>query len=548
MSLKKLLMELPEDVIMECAKDSSDQKTSKEYYKKILDEYKEFSGWNIKYEMMRDAKSTLTSSGIKVGTLFDLASGRGNDLNRWLSLKIPNVVGLEFDPKQMKMAIDRYRKNRRKKEIRVSYFQGSAIDYDRIREVIKHEQVSLISNNFAANYFFETKKTGDSFLKAVSDSLIEGGIFIGTAADGDVIEMLYKLTGSSEMDTDLYYIKKDPKIKNKYKFRINTPYFDEYTAEEFILKKQRLVDDAKKFNMVPYAITPGVPAIFNFLQQPLVKSVITKKYYQRPVGIASLYFGFSFIKASKRLLNNIENPKPIIIIPYRNRKKDLNELFETLPDDIDVLVAKQSGSKKSKESEIQEEPFNRGLLINTAVAALRNSDYNYYIIHDVDLIPDDDLLDYYYTYPINPIHLGHYGQRYSQNSENIFKTKYADKQSHFLGGILSINKDDYEKINGFPNNFKGWGGEDDALRNRLSKNHIAYVVPPVGSVTDLEDLTIREKLDLLKKSNTMIKTDVKKQLVSKDRTDWLKNGLRQTKVQKLKEKDMASRTVLTIKI
>jgi hypothetical protein len=538
MSLRKLLMELPEDIIRECVKDASDQPTSKEYYKKILDEYKEFSGWNIKFEMLRNAKGTLTSSGIKVDTLLDLASGRGNDLNRWLTLKIPNVVGLEFDPKQMKMAIDRYIKNRRKKEIRVSYFQGSAIDYERIRSVIKHEQVPLISNNFAANYFFETKKTGDSFLKAVSDSLIEGGIFIGTAADGDVIEMLYKLTGKNEMDTDLYYIKKDPKIKNKYKFRINTPYFEEYTAEEFILKKQRLVDDAKKFDLVPYAITPGVPAIFNFLQQPLVKSTITKKYYQRPVGIASLYFGFSFIKASKRLLDNIDNPKPIIIIPYRKRKKDLVKLFDVLPDDIDILVARQTGV----------EPFNRGLLINTAVASLRNMGYNYYIIHDVDLIPDKDLLEYYYTYPINPIHLGHYGQRYSQNSENIFKTKYADKDSHFLGGVLSINKDHYETINGFPNNFKGWGGEDDVLRNRLSKNQIAYVIPPVGSVTDLEDLTIREKLDLLKESNSMIKTDVKKQLVSKDRTDWLKNGLRQTKVQKTKEKEMASRPVLTIKI
>ncbi len=36
----------------------------------------------------------------------------------------------------------------------------------------------------------------------------------------------------------------------------------------------------------------------------------------------------------------------------------------------------------------------------------------------------------------------------------------------YFGGVSSMSKDQYLKINGFPNNYWGWGGEDDDIYNR----------------------------------------------------------------------------------
>ena len=37
----------------------------------------------------------------------------------------------------------------------------------------------------------------------------------------------------------------------------------------------------------------------------------------------------------------------------------------------------------------------------------------------------------------------------------------------YTGGVLAIRRSQFEDINGFSNEFWGWGGEDDDLNNRL---------------------------------------------------------------------------------
>lgn len=38
--------------------------------------------------------------------------------------------------------------------------------------------------------------------------------------------------------------------------------------------------------------------------------------------------------------------------------------------------------------------------------------------------------------------------------------------NEFFGGVSGLTVKQFEKINGFPNAFWGWGGEDDDLWNR----------------------------------------------------------------------------------
>ncbi len=42
--------------------------------------------------------------------------------------------------------------------------------------------------------------------------------------------------------------------------------------------------------------------------------------------------------------------------------------------------------------------------------------------------------------------------------------RYNDYQ--YFGGAIAMTSDQIEKINGFPNQFFGWGGEDDEIRFR----------------------------------------------------------------------------------
>lgn len=39
----------------------------------------------------------------------------------------------------------------------------------------------------------------------------------------------------------------------------------------------------------------------------------------------------------------------------------------------------------------------------------------------------------------------------------------------YIGGAVAFSKEDFKRINGFPNNFWGWGGEDDEMRHRINE-------------------------------------------------------------------------------
>lgn len=209
---------------------------------------------------------------------------------------------------------------------------------------------------------------------------------------------------------------------------------------------------------------------------------------------------------------NIVTKKGLIIIPFRDsadhlRQKQLDKTLAFFDDVLNPNLLEYRVIKQPHDNKL----FNRGLLLNTGID---KNPADYYILHDADLIPDKALLEQYYQYPVTPIHLGYRGQRWS-GSDN----------KKFIGGILSINKYDFYRANGFPNDFWGWGGEDDALSTRLQINGIQVSVPLVGSVTDLENLTVEQKLAGLK--STGQKNQIKREQLARDKKTWHKNGIRQ---------------------
>lgn len=89
------------------------------------------------------------------------------------------------------------------------------------------------------------------------------------------------------------------------------------------------------------------------------------------------------------------------------------------------------------------------------VEALKEYDYECFVFSDVDLVPMDDR-NFYRCFP-NPRHL----------AVGMDKFNFGLPYKTFFGGVSSLSKDQFLAINGFPNTYWGWGGEDDDVYKRI---------------------------------------------------------------------------------
>ena len=101
--------------------------------------------------------------------------------------------------------------------------------------------------------------------------------------------------------------------------------------------------------------------------------------------------------------------------------------------------------------------FNRGKLLNLGYHISASEGYDTFILHDVDLLPSMNLMQHYRSRPdANPVHIAKVWNRYNNNPD-------------YFGGIVVFDKRQYESINGYPNNYWGWGGEDDEMMLRVKE-------------------------------------------------------------------------------
>ncbi|XP_042274319.1 beta-1,4-galactosyltransferase 1 [Thunnus maccoyii] len=159
--------------------------------------------------------------------------------------------------------------------------------------------------------------------------------------------------------------------------------------------------------------------------------------------------------------------KVAIIIPFRKRDEHLkywlyylHPILQRQQLDYGVYVINQDG----------EQIFNRAKLLNVGYTeALKEYDYECFIFSDVDLIPMDDRNTYKCF--SQPRHL----------SVSMDKFGFRLPYNQYFGGVSSMSKEQYLKINGFPNNYWGWGGEDDDIYNRLASKGMS-ISRPSGEV------------------------------------------------------------------
>ncbi|KAI1892168.1 hypothetical protein AGOR_G00130490 [Albula goreensis] len=151
--------------------------------------------------------------------------------------------------------------------------------------------------------------------------------------------------------------------------------------------------------------------------------------------------------------------------------------------------------------------FNRAKLLNVGVReALKDEEWDCLFLHDVDLLPEND----HNTYTCNsqyPTHM----------SVAMDKFRYKLPYSQYFGGVSALTPDQYLRMNGFPNRYWGWGGEDDDIAARVHLSGMKIIRP---SVAVGHYKMIKHKVD---KGNEV--NPKRFNLLMKTRSSWRSDGL-----------------------
>ena len=137
-----------------------------------------------------------------------------------------------------------------------------------------------------------------------------------------------------------------------------------------------------------------------------------------------------------------------IVVPYRKREEHLalfiphmeSFLAEQLGDNWEILIVDQSDEK----------PFNRAKLLNVGFKESESSDY--FCFHDVDMLP----IESDYSVCQGPTHMATEAEQFG------WKLPYDG----YFGGVTMFDKESFTKINGYSNDYWGWGAEDDDVLAR----------------------------------------------------------------------------------
>ena len=203
--------------------------------------------------------------------LLDIACGRGGDLQKWLSNNNLEYI-LAFDSHKDSIfssikngdsfdgAIARFlniRKNYKSKIPYIVFKNLNILDndiYQKLNKIDANKKYDIISCQFAMHYFSRNDNILNQILNMISLKLKKGGLFIGTATDGDLI---YNILNNGNVNIPLLtLIKKD---FNNYLFYIQTEksktlsrqnYFElQGVSSEFYLFKEKFKNLCSQNNL-----------------------------------------------------------------------------------------------------------------------------------------------------------------------------------------------------------------------------------------------------------------------------------------------------------
>jgi N-terminal region of glycosyl transferase group 7/N-terminal domain of galactosyltransferase len=167
--------------------------------------------------------------------------------------------------------------------------------------------------------------------------------------------------------------------------------------------------------------------------------------------------------ASPQLVESMEIPPLLIVVPYRNREAHFKSFVPHVRayfarDKADrhipyrVLIVEQEGNG----------PFNRGALKNIGFA-LGASESAYTCFHDIDYLP----IWADYSYSDEPTMIVWHGVETRPIAPDKTRRLVVHDMDALFGGVVIIPNTIFTTVNGYSNEYWGWGFEDYDLRRRF---------------------------------------------------------------------------------
>jgi SAM-dependent methyltransferase len=197
-----------------------------------------------------------------------------------------------------------------------------------------------------------------------------------------------------------------------------------------------------------------------------------------------------------------------VLVPYRDREMHLKILVPHLTRHL-----KRAGIPHTLYvvEQADDRPFIRGKLFNIGYR-LTADEADYWLQHDVDMICYRDVD---YGYPSGPTHLA------GAVSQFGYRLPYPS----YFGGVTTFNRADFERVNGFSNEYASWGSEDDDILMRVHRTGLqeqrragrfeSLWHPPCGDV------------------KILVQNNARLREMSEGRVDWRGDGLTNLRFQLL---------------
>lgn len=205
---------------------------------------REFHNW-IKLSLIFESKRL--SNGTK---LLDLAVGRGGDIAKWSKARFKYVTGIDSDRKSIfekynfDGAIKRYQNiSRNTATVPKCFFWHLSVTDPNIINLLNGKDrgtvYDVVSCQFAFHYFVQEI---DMVLNMIKNKLRKGGVFIGTASDGDLISKntdvnLPILNINKVSDTSYEYEMKTGKTSRETYFEYRGALTENFLYKQFLIEK-----------------------------------------------------------------------------------------------------------------------------------------------------------------------------------------------------------------------------------------------------------------------------------------------------------------------
>lgn len=240
--------------------------------------------------------------------------------------------------------------------------------------------------------------------------------------------------------------------------------------------------------------------------------------------------------------------KPIvwIVVPFQSNGSDgreeqreqfleeMERVRESISEDVDLRVrfARQVFSSYIREfehpfsekafsgsSRVFTPKFNRGALLNAAIDTIENARAIY--THDVDLVPANEISYRAYTTEIADDTIAHLAGSWDRYTEE-------GRSGTYLGGIAGMTVNGWKMVNGYPNDYFGWGGEDDEFlrrvkQNTLSIDHYDKARYEVRDLEDIPDVETKRRIIGTREADNLVKNELKSLYQSGKRDSGLNN-------------------------